>query len=1157
MKIEPNSIKDLARVEPVDPPVSEVRAIPVWGIAMVAIVVAGIALGLVWFNGDLVHTPRLEDKKAASLWILSALTGLMVLNLFASRTGAWTATGAVFRRNAGSATPGQTVTKASKSDPRLTDLRAELQAQFGWRWRYRQPWLLVTGEDALIETVAPGLRQTGFVLTEYAVLLHASPESVEAKTWREQISHMRRRRPIDTMVHVLRTTNATRPDTELARTLATQAIDLKWAAPVYLLHSVEVNGTRPDSYEAVGITPNAPSTFPSDLHAIICCSAHRGTLALFEPNPVRYMARLSQYMDNQSTRIVAQFDALIASKWRRAPLAGMMFAPAYATSTVFDPDQPALLPASVLPTWQFLGEAARNRRGRRIGFYWPNAISAMLAVASMAWCIAMVISFIGNQNIVLSADAAAKQALAASPGSSAAMRTQLKLQQTIEMLQERHQHGAPWYLRAGMNSNDAILSTLWRPYWTVSTRNLQAPVAQSLQSTLTTLAELRSDSPQSPETMQRYYAALKAYLMLAEPHRTDPAFLTQQLLTAWTSPADMPPGEWLDKSPRLASFYANQLAAHPEWRTAINDVTLDPTISAARNALVNQIGLQNADDALYRSLIEEAKGKYSDATLATLLNGADARGLFVTAQSVPGIYTRAAWDGVVAESIDRISRERKTGGDWVLTATSGTTNAAQDADDGSQATIKLRLTARYFADYAAAWQGFLNSVQWQPSTNLSGAIDQLTRLADAQQSPLIALMKSVQYQAQAGRQSQALTDTLVRKAQDLLHGSDAGSQTQSQPVNPLDRSFGPLLALMGDSTDDRRTPKATAASNDMSLAHYLTRVTAVRLKLQQIASSQEPQAMARALAQAVFQGKLSELMQARDDANLTAASLGAHWAGFGNALFARPLDAAWQTILTPAAASLNDLWRAGVATPFKTAFDGHYPFADTSDDASFAELGRYIRPDTGLIARFIATQLGGVLQQSGDRWTPNELAPQALRFDPAFLTALAQLSATGARLYAQGDAGYRFDLMALPTVEVTRTELNIDGVSIVYFNQRESWKALQWPGNGLNGRAILTWQTFDAGTRIAFENTGDWAFLRLLEKAQTNPLDSTRTALTWTQGDKEPLHYVIRTQTGAGPLDLLKLRGFKMPERIFAVGTRASTAAAIATLPPLPPEFQP
>ncbi|OTP77124.1 putative membrane protein [Caballeronia sordidicola] len=1128
-----------------------------WGIALVALVAAGIALGFVWLSGDLVRTSHVEEKKTASIWILTGLTCSIVLNLLASRVGAWTTIGIVFRRNAGNASRDREATASVSRDSRLTDLRAELRGQFGWRWKYRQPWLVVTGQDTLTETVAPGLRRTGFMLTENAVLLHAAPENVDGKAWRDQISRMRPRRPADAMVQVLRATDVTTIDPELARTLATQAIDLRWAAPVYLLHSVQVTGKQPEAFEAVGMALKDAPGFSSGLDTVMRASAHRGALALRGPERIRYLAQISEYMDHQSARILAQFDALVASKWRRASLAGMMFVPVYPTPPGSDFNKTALLHASVSPTWRFLADAARSGKGKRVGFYWSNAVLAAVAAATMMWCVALVISFIGNRDIALSASMVAKRALAAAAGSSEAIRTQLEFQQTIETLEANGQHGAPWYLRAGLNSNEAILSKLWPLYQTVSARNLRDPVARSLQSTLAMLSELRSDSPQDPKAMQRYYNALKAYLMLAEPRRTDAAFLSQELLKGWRQPTDMPVGEWLDKSPRLASFYANHLATHPEWRTLINDVSHDSTIGGARNALINQIGLQTADDALYKSLMDEAKGKYSDATLATLLNGADARGLFGTAQSVPGIYTRAAWDGFIAESIDKVSRERNTGGDWVLSEINTKTDPAREAKVDSQESIKQRLTARYFVDYAAAWQGFLNSVRWQSSTNLSGTIDQLSRLADAQQSPLIALMKSVQYQAQAGRPSQALSETLVRKARDLLHGGAASSGDQSLPPNPLDSAFGPLLAMMGDVTDDRGATRTPAAPNDVGLAHYLNRVTAVRLKLQQIASSPEPQAMARTLAQAIFQGKLSELMQARDDANITAASLGVHWAGFGNALFARPLDAAWQTILTPAGAGLNDLWRTSVATPFKTAFDGRYPFAETPADASFVELGRYIRPDTGLISRFVTSQLAGVLQQSGDRWTPSELAPQALQFDPAFIKALAQLSAIGARLYAQGDAGYRFELMALPTVDVTRTELNIDGVSILYFNQRETWKALQWPGNGLNGRAILTWQTFDAGTRIAFESTGDWAFLRLLEKAEASSLDSTRTALTWTYGDKEPLHYVIRTQAGTGPLDLLKLRGFKMPERIFTVGTNASKTVAGTMLPPLPPELQP
>ncbi len=222
--------------------------------------------------------------------------------------------------------------------------------------------------------------------------------------------------------------------------------------------------------------------------------------------------------------------------------------------------------------------------------------------------------------------------------------------------------------------------------------------------------------------------------------------------------------------------------------------------------------------------------------------------------------------------------------------------------------LKQRLTARYFAEYTAAWQGMLNSIEWQPAASLNEAIDQLTRLADAQTSPVIALMNSIQYQAQAGRPSQALADTLVRKAQSLIGSS---SDTQGPVLNPLDKPFGPLLALMGDSGMSgpaSATGRQATTLAGVSLAHYLTAATTMRLKLQQIAASRDAQAMARSLAQAVFQGKLSELSQAREDAALTAASLGTQWAGFGDGLFARPLDTAWQTILQPAAASLNEVW---------------------------------------------------------------------------------------------------------------------------------------------------------------------------------------------------------------------------------------------------------
>ncbi len=72
--------------------------------------------------------------------------------------------------------------------------------------------------------------------------------------------------------------------------------------------------------------------------------------------------------------------------------------------------------------------------------------------------------------------------------------------------------------------------------------------------------------------------------------------------------------------------------------------------------------------------------------------------------------------------------------DWVLS------DRRQDASaDISPEVLRARLTTRYFTDFAGSWQAFLNSIRWNKEDSLSGVLDQLTLMADARQSPLIAL----------------------------------------------------------------------------------------------------------------------------------------------------------------------------------------------------------------------------------------------------------------------------------------------------------------------------------------------------------------------------------------------------------------------------------
>lgn len=1157
-----------------------------WGLPVASLIAAAIAVGVVWFRGDLFDLAPGEARMRVVIAFLIALMVVIVVHFLLFFIGAYAVAGRLFRRETGDQTKPQ---KPLKRDPRLQRMYEEFRASHGWFWRRRLRWLMVSGTDERVDQVAPGLKQAGVMHVGETVLVHASPDGIEQAKWLGQIRQLHRRRPVDSLVHVAHADDA---DPELPRTLSMIATALGWAAPVTFLHPIPAAGNQPEAFAAIGAFTGTVrnragqgALLREQLGAIEGHTADEGVRLYAAPARVSYLIQISAYIGEQRDRIVSGVEALMNSHWLRASLAGVMFAPVFPTSaaaTVPVPEpasasgqaQPvpnAMLPpaaayrpqpASLLPTWHAI--ASRRGIGRRIGFFWPNAIAMFVMTLAIAWCVWLTVSFVGNQQLMREARVTAAAAVDARPQTAQALRTQLALQQLMERLEYRQQHGAPWYLRAGLSRNDAVLATLWRPYRIAATRNLQEPVVRTITDLLKAAGEARADALQSQDTRGSTYNALRTYLMLGDPSRTDASFLRRSLVTLWRRPVDMPIGERDDTGQRLAAFYADHLKAHPEWRI-VPDAGL---VSATRTMLVAQMGLASADDTVYRGMLDDIKGKYTDASLQSLLNGADAHGLFVTSRTVPGVYTRAAWDGMIGAAIAKAASERRVSGDWVLTGaqpsqTIGNTLAqgairtgAAISEKQAAEELKQRLTARYFAEYTAAWQGMLNSIQWQPASNLSGAIDQLTRVADAQTSPLIALMKSVQYQAQAGRPSQALGDTLVRKAQSLIgEGEDAGTPV----VNPLDKPFGPLLALMGDvsapAASGNGTPgnAANVALNGVSLSRFLTAVTTMRLKLQQIAGSTDAQAKARSLAQAVFQGKLSELSQARDDAALTAASVGTAWGGFGDAVFAQPLDTAWQTILQPAAASLNEAWRASVAAPFNAAMNGRYPFFDTPADASFAELGRYARPDTGLIARFISTQLAGVLKLEGDNWVPNELAPQALQFDPKFLAGVRQLSTVGAQLYAQGDARERFEIMALPTPNVTRSELSVDGKQIVYFNQQASWVPLAWPGDGLNGHAGLTWETVNAGTNQAFDSTGDWAFPRLLGEADVKQLDSTRYQLTWNEKNGDPLRYVLRSQIGAGPLDLLKLRGFKMPERIFVVGK----GGVVPMLPPLPPELQP
>ncbi|WP_080417666.1 ImcF-related family protein [Burkholderia ubonensis] len=1136
-----------------------------------SILVVALPGMLIWTQPQWVGLSASERGPAiAALCVVFVILLLVFSYSDSSRAAvAWRAVQQWLRDRGHSAFSASSGKQVGDARDRAEKLKRALIERNGWLWRYRERWVLIAGDEPLVRRLAPGMVETGYAITGDVVLLYARQMSDALDTeWLDQIRRLRRGRPIDAIVVVTRnrrTAGGSFDADELAQRLARHARALRWAAPAYLLNVTDFGGESPDADEAIGFTwstaPVNADDIDKSLQALSGDLAEAGVVRLASNAHDRYPAELSQHIANLRGALSDLVLQTTQSRiWKHA-VHGLLFAPLFKERELAPPsssetsdDEPPLAPQH-RTIWQTVAEHSRKVDGRRVGFSLSTTAAWATTVLIGCWMAGTMLSgFVNRGTIESAADTVAT--LSAVQDRTQAMQALDGLGRQIDTLEVRRRDGAPLTSRFGLNRDGALLDALWPSYTLAVNSILVTPIREKLEQRLHQLASLSDAEIASGGNTQAQaaYDTLKAYMMLAKPERAMAAFLTPELVAtaAPARPTDSPlsPGAWDDLRRRTIAFFANHLG-----QRKLPAITPDlGLVASTRQTVIGVRGIQNSTDAVYQQILDDATPKYPPVSLATLLGDTTSRGLFNTAATLPGVFTRAAWDERISKAIDDASGQHDTAGDWVLS----------DAKTGKQAspTLKAELRQRYFDDYARAWAQFLNSLRWQQAPTLSATADQLTLLGDAQRSPLVALMNAIIYQAGAGANAQSLSDTLISKAQQLVGADEKDPSKQVQPrFAPLAAAFGPILRLTGSDLVSV-TPAAgkaavqLAATGDLSLARYLERVTAMRLKASQIVSNADPDAMARLAAQSVLQGKTSDIADSRDYASRLAASLGEQWSGFGE-LFRAPFDQAWQVVVRPAASSLNEIWSTAIAADWNKTFGGRYPFADSDNDASLPEMARFMRPDNGVITQFVATQLAGVVERQGDRWVVAQGANHgALTIDPAFLSGLNKLTRIATVLFPAGDARVRYELQAVQTPGVTDMKFVLFGRELHYFNQKQEWVPFEWPGQSLENLSHIEWQTEQGGLRTALDSQGRFGLIRLLERAKVSQQDNARYLLTWTPDTSQgiPLKVQLRSEAGAGPLDVLQLRNFSLPKRVFVTGaaTGGPNLSAIHP-PPLPP----
>jgi type VI secretion system protein ImpL len=225
-------------------------------------------------------------------------------------------------------------------------------------------------------------------------------------------------------------------------------------------------------------------------------------------------------------------------------------------------------------------------------------------------------------------------------------------------------------------------------------------------------------------------------------------------------------------------------------------------------------------------------------------------------------------------------------------------------------------------------------------------------------------------------------------------------------------------------------------------------------------------------------------------------------------LLLNPIRGSQQIVEAKGRAALTDRWRVEVWEPYRRLVT-HYPFVPNSgSDVSLPDFAEFFRPQTGTLWHFYNEMLVNRFVRSGDRFVPRP-AEGKTAFRPDFLECLSVAQQIGDAVFVDGaqQPAVPFKVkMESGDARVSETILTVDGQTLVYRNEPEKWRALQWPGKDGPAGASLQVKGADFDALVRRED-GEFGFYRLLAAGDIKPVSPGSLILeaswTWMLKGKE------------------------------------------------------
>ncbi len=631
-----------------------------------------------------------------------------------------------------------------------------------------------------------------------------------------------------------------------------------------------------------------------------------------------------------------------------------------------------------------------------------------------------------------------------------------KMRLRVEEFEGHRTEGVPWSLRWGLYGGGKIADKSRDIYYKRLRDSYVSPIAGALRKKLYAY----STGAETEANYNEFYSCLAAYVMMGEPSIAEAASLSETLSPLWKRLAPADPDSQAVALKQL-DFYSKQLPHNEQYLRVSAD---EDIVELARRRLREKY---SSIELIFTRLKNEGNRRIPPFTLDKATGGKSLEYL-TSDYAVPGVFTKEGWSVYFKNAVGQAGKDAMQD-DRVLGSAPKIAAAGTSNED-----LQRRLTEKYFAEYGAEWEKFLQRVSIRPLANLTEARSALDSFSQ-QDSALLRLLMSAAENTMLPREPDKETGIGGRVSGILGLSKNKGGELVEAVSNP----FQPLHELV--TSPDEATPSMAG--------NYILALGEVQSQLDSLFGAGIQWDQAKAYVSTITTGLSSNAFQKADR---LIEGIRSKCAARNNTrpiapLLEKPLRETWAAVLRDIGYQLDGLWKRQVADNFKRDLENFYPFNPRGRDLSLSTLSLFLLPDQGTLDAFYKKELQMFLDDTGSGYSPRSLRNERLALSSSFLEFLWKMKNIRQALFPPGvsEISVRFKLTPYATAGVTESLLEIQGQSLRYRNEPPVAHPMSWPSKSELPQTRLSVSLGESGTRAVIPAVeGEWALFRLLDQAR-------------------------------------------------------------------------